>query len=110
MAGGSIRANRALRQLGYEHRKPVFGYVTWGLWSSVFFLPALTNDHPRLALLPLIPFFGSYVTGRIQMVRNKTAIKNSPLNTKLQTDVPVRIQVTPFTFGDARGVALQGTF
>lgn len=76
MAGGTLRARRALREQGHDPGGTL-GYTAWGLWGAglVFSLGTFTEEDEdiaaQLALAGLGCHVGSYVLGILQAERNR---------------------------------------
>jgi hypothetical protein len=115
MAGGSVRANRALQELGYEKRSPVLGYVTWGLWGSTWLISIASAGADEDGSgggsgLSGLTLLGSYVTGAVQMGQNGATYNGNAPSAKRPLDSPMQVQVIPITYGDTRGVVFRSMF
>ncbi len=98
MAGGSVRQNKAVRQINPSAPGPGLGYAAWGTWALGFTFPPAT--------------ILSYVLSSVQQGQNRmhwnAANNTSALDKSKGSDL--RVNLVPVHFHGNKGLALTGQF
>ncbi len=98
MAGGSVRQNKAVRQINPSAAGPGLGYAAWGSWVLGFTFPPAT--------------ILSYVLSTVQKGQNQMYWNAASTTSALDQSKPgtLRVNLVPIHFQGNKGLALTGRF